>query len=69
MNGNRFTIFVAGLGLGASALLLLAPKSGRETRRWIGKTGNRARKSAVHLLHRGKAGVGQVRQAIGHMAA
>ena len=69
MNGNRFSFFIAGLGLGAGALLLLAPKSGRETRRWIGRTGHRARKSAVHLLHRGKAGVGQMRQAIAHVAA
>ena len=36
--GNRGAIFaymVAGLGIGAATAMLLAPKSGAETRRWI----------------------------------
>jgi len=68
MAGNRFTIFLAGIGVGAAALLLLAPKSGKETRRWLGKTSNRARKSANHWVDRGKAGVDQMRHAIARVA-
>jgi len=68
MAGNRFTFFLAGIGVGATALLLLAPKSGKETRRWLGKTSSRARKSANHWVDRGKAGVHQMRHAIARVA-
>ena len=54
MTRNRFTFFAIGLGTGAAILTLLAPRSGKETRRWIGRTGARARDSAAHLLNRGK---------------
>ena len=68
MAGKGFTIFLSGMGVGAVALLLLAPKSGKETRRWLGKTSNRARKSANQWMDRGKAGVHQVRHAIARVA-
>jgi gas vesicle protein len=34
----KFVCFLAGMGVGASIALLFAPKSGRDTRRLIGKT-------------------------------
>src|ERR1700676_2909506 len=34
---SAFTYLVAGLGIGAAMSLLLAPKSGAETRQWIVK--------------------------------
>jgi hypothetical protein len=52
MTKTRLVIFAAGLVTGAGVLALYAPKSGRETRRWFGKTGTKVRKSAEHLLHR-----------------
>ena len=33
--GMTFTYLIAGLGIGAAMSLLLAPKSGAETRRWL----------------------------------
>jgi gas vesicle protein len=37
-NTGKFVWFLAGLGVGAGIALLYAPKTGRDTRRLIGKT-------------------------------
>ena len=41
--GSRLGIFLAGLGVGAVAALLLAPTSGEETREYIGKKADEGR--------------------------
>jgi gas vesicle protein len=41
--GDKFLFFVAGAGIGAALALLLAPKSGRETREIIARTANDSR--------------------------
>jgi len=41
--GDKFLFFVAGAGIGAVLALLLAPKSGRETREMIARTANDSR--------------------------
>ncbi len=41
--GDKFLFFVAGAGIGAALALLLAPKSGRETREMIARTANDGR--------------------------
>jgi gas vesicle protein len=33
--GSTFTYLIAGLGIGAAVSVFLAPKSGKETRKWI----------------------------------
>lgn len=57
-NAERTTlIFLAGLGIGAAAALLVAPQSGEETRAWIADTAERelkklrrsGRRSVRHL--------------------
>jgi gas vesicle protein len=48
---NGFAWFLAGLGIGALAGILYAPKSGRETREDLA---NSAREGTEYLRHRGK---------------
>jgi gas vesicle protein len=50
--------FIAGAAVGATVALLYAPKSGRDTRRYIGKATNHSRQameeSGKELMDRGK---------------
>ncbi|HKF48355.1 MAG TPA: YtxH domain-containing protein [Terracidiphilus sp.] len=57
---NGFAWFLAGLGIGALAGILYAPKSGRETREDLANT---ARESGEYLRNRGK----QVAEQVGTM--
>jgi gas vesicle protein len=51
-NGSHaLGFFIAGLGIGAVMALLFAPKSGRETRKYIGK---RAEKGRDYVSAKGK---------------
>lgn len=56
--GSRFGWFVAGALIGAAAGLLYAPKSGRDTRNYIGKTSRESREametSGRELMERGR---------------
>lgn len=63
--GSKFTFFLAGVGIGAVVALLFAPKSGKETRKYIadkadeGKEylaakGKEAREQAEELVEKGK---------------
>lgn len=56
-NINGFAWFLAGLGVGALAGILYAPKSGRETREDLANT---ARESTEYLRNRGKQVADQV---------
>ena len=47
--GGRATAFLIGLAIGAGAALLLAPKSGAETRADIARQARRARRSATRF--------------------
>src|SRR6266436_498918 len=38
--GDKVLYFLAGAGIGAALAVLLAPRSGRETREWISSTAN-----------------------------
>jgi gas vesicle protein len=62
--GSGIVLFLAGLGVGAVTALLLAPKSGKETREMIGRKaeegsefvaakGRELRKRAVDLVDKG----------------
>lgn len=57
-DNNNFGWFLAGAVLGASAALLLAPKSGKDTRRYLSKTTKDGREametSGRELMDRGK---------------
>ena len=66
---GRFAFFAFGIGLGAGVSLLYAPKTGKDTRRWLNKTGYKARKSANTWIDRGKAGACHVRKALESVAA
>jgi len=65
MNSNEFTYFGIGAALGAAAAVLLAPKSGPETRRllrskaeegsdYLASRASDARNTASEAIHRGK---------------
>lgn len=57
-DNNSFGWFLAGAALGATAALLLAPKSGKETRKYISDTTKDGREaveeSGRDLMERGK---------------
>lgn len=65
-NDERSTIFfLVGLGIGAGAALLLAPRSGEETREWIAdaaegnlkalrRTGRRSLRQLQHTVTKGE---------------
>jgi len=68
---KRLPYFLIGLATGAGVLALVAPKSGRETRRLItgqvnrgkkllAKSRTRVRHSATHLIGRGKGSIKRV---------
>ncbi len=69
---SKIKLFVSGIGLGAAAALLLAPKSGEETREWIaekGRVGKRNVKAKAREMRRGaqqlaKEGRERVEQAV-----
>lgn len=72
---KRLSYFVIGLATGAGVLALFAPKSGRETRRSIAgqvhrgkkllaKSSTKVRRSATHLVDRGKISVKRVNGAL-----
>lgn len=56
--GEKFVWLLAGLGLGASVALLFAPKSGRETRRYLSRMAEDSRdrlaESGQEVLETGK---------------
>jgi gas vesicle protein len=56
---NNFGWFLAGVVIGAGAAILFAPKSGKETRRYISETTKDSRESMEaggrDLMERGKA--------------
>jgi len=55
---NNFSWFLAGAVIGAGVALLLAPKSGKDTRRYLSKTTKNSREamesSGRDLMDRGK---------------
>jgi len=61
-DGNNFVWFLAGLGLGALAGVLCAPRSGRETRQAILDAADDSRD---YLLNRGQ----QAREQVGNWTA
>ena len=48
-NTDRFLWFLAGTAIGASITLLYAPKSGRETRRYLGRKARQGREAVSDL--------------------
>jgi gas vesicle protein len=63
--GSKFIYFIAGIGIGALVGILFAPKSGRETREYLGtradegrdylrKRGRELREQATDYMDRGK---------------
>src|SRR6185295_15347164 len=52
--GDKFLFFLAGAGIGAVVALLLAPKSGRETRDIITRTATDSRDFIVNKVSEGK---------------
>jgi gas vesicle protein len=68
---KRLSFFLIGLATGAGVLALVAPKSGRDTRRLIAgqvhrgkkllaKSRTKVRHSATHLVGRGKGSIKRV---------
>src|SRR5215510_5465477 len=51
---DKFLFFVAGAGLGAVLALLFAPKSGRETREMIARTGKDSREFITNKVAEGR---------------
>jgi gas vesicle protein len=56
---NNFGWFLAGVVIGAGAAILFAPKSGKETRRYLSETTKESRENVEaggrELMERGKA--------------
>ena len=52
--GDKFLYFLAGAGLGTVLALLLAPKSGRETRDLIARTANDSRDYLTSKVNEGR---------------
>ena len=57
-NGEKFLYMLAGMGLGAGMALLFAPKSGRETRRYLSRLAREGRERVLEtgeeFMDRGK---------------
>ena len=75
--GAKFVYFIAGLGIGALAGILFAPKSGRETRQYLAERaeegrdylkqkGERIREQAGDYVDRGRGILNQQRE---HLSA
>jgi gas vesicle protein len=56
MTSNRFSCFLLGLGAGAAVMLLYAPKSGKDTRRYLSRRVDDGRE----FIERGAAKVGDL---------
>ena len=52
--GDKFLFFMAGAGIGAVLALLLAPKSGRETRELIARTATDSRDFVTTKVNEGR---------------
>jgi len=52
--GDKFLFFLAGAGIGAVVALLLAPKSGRETRELIARTASDGREFIANKVNEGR---------------
>ena len=52
--GDKFLFFLAGAGIGAVVALLLAPKSGRETREMIARTASDGRDFITNKVSEGR---------------
>jgi gas vesicle protein len=48
-NSGKFLWFLAGTAVGASVALLYAPKSGRETRRYLGRKARQSREAVSDM--------------------
>ena len=75
--GSKFIYFIAGIGIGALVGILFAPKSGRETREYLGtradegreylrKRGRELREQATDYMERGKGVLNEQRD---HLSA
>ena len=57
-NSERFFLLMAGMGIGAGIALLFAPKSGKETRKYLSRMAEDSRdrvvETAEDLAHHGK---------------
>ncbi len=70
-NGNGKGLMVAaivGAAVGAGAALLYAPRSGKETRRWLAKRGKAIKKQADSAIEQGKSVVRNAASQIGSLA-
>lgn len=72
-NGNSFLWFLAGLGIGALAGVLYAPRSGRETREalmeraeegreYLANRTRQAREQVTHAVERGRTTFSRVKE-------
>jgi gas vesicle protein len=72
-NGNSFLWFLAGLGIGALAGVLYAPRSGRETREalmeraeegreYLANRTRQARETVTQAVERGRTTLGRVKE-------
>jgi gas vesicle protein len=52
--GDKFLFFLAGAGIGAVVALLLAPKSGRETREMLARTATDSRDYIANKVSEGR---------------
>jgi len=52
--GDKFLFFLAGAGIGAVVALLLAPKSGRETRELLARTATDSRDFITNKVNEGR---------------
>ena len=55
--GDKFLFFLAGAGIGAVVALLLAPKSGRETRELLTRTATDSRDFITNKVNEGRQAV------------
>ena len=52
--GDKVLYFLAGAGIGAALAVLLAPRSGRETREWISSTANDGKDFVANKVNEGR---------------
>ena len=63
--GDKFLFFLAGAGIGAVVALLLAPKSGRETRELLARTATDSRDFITNKVTEGRQAVEEKGRKIG----